>query len=305
MFYTYGITQQGTYHIKNDIVCQDAHCITKVNNDIIIATVADGLGSEMFSDIASKTASEVVNRTCTECLAEKEIDTTLVLSALETGFSNALDEITRIAEEDENALTEYDTTLSTAIIIGEKLYFGHVGDSGIIALTKDGRYEKVTTQQQDDYGCVYPLVFRENWVFQEYEHPVVSVLLATDGIYGTLFPYLLKEEANPIHVNLAQFFMDPDSLHIKEDGEEVTRDRIAEFLSSIPDEQVNDDKTLVVVINPEVERSFQTEEYYIEPNWEELKKKKDEEWKRKAYPHLFENKADENVEVYDEPEVTE
>ena len=25
MIYAYGVTQQGTYHIKNNIVCQDAH----------------------------------------------------------------------------------------------------------------------------------------------------------------------------------------------------------------------------------------------------------------------------------------
>jgi hypothetical protein len=33
MIYAYGITMQGTYHVKNNIVCQDANEIVKCGDD--------------------------------------------------------------------------------------------------------------------------------------------------------------------------------------------------------------------------------------------------------------------------------
>lgn len=51
-------------------------------------------------------------------------------------------------------------------------------------------YCKVTEQQRDSYGRVFPLYFgNEKWVFGKCEKAVASVLLATDGMFETLFPY--------------------------------------------------------------------------------------------------------------------
>ena len=48
MIYAYGITMQGTYHVKNNIVCQDVNEIVKCGDDMVIAAVADGLGSKII-----------------------------------------------------------------------------------------------------------------------------------------------------------------------------------------------------------------------------------------------------------------
>ena len=57
MIYSYGTTQQGPYHVQKNIVCQDFHYLKKVSEDCVIAAVADGLGSESHSDVASKIAA--------------------------------------------------------------------------------------------------------------------------------------------------------------------------------------------------------------------------------------------------------
>ena len=44
----------GPYHIKNNIVCQDSYCVKKTNENITIAAVADGLGSENSQISAQK-----------------------------------------------------------------------------------------------------------------------------------------------------------------------------------------------------------------------------------------------------------
>ena len=66
MIYAYGVTQQGAYHVKNNVVCQDYHKIIKCSENMIIAAVADGLGSEEHSDVASKTASELSTEYCSD-----------------------------------------------------------------------------------------------------------------------------------------------------------------------------------------------------------------------------------------------
>lgn len=186
-----------------------------------------------------------------------------------------------------HSIEQYDTTLTLAIMHHDTLYYGHSGDSGIIALTSEGLYEQITEQQRDEYGRVFPLFFKEKWIFRHYDQKVCSVLLATDGMLETFFPIYIKNEPVNIHVTLARFFMDNRALRIDELGEDVVEARMVDYILGIPGEQVNDDKTLVVLMNLSVKSKEQPDEYYEEPDWAELKKKYDEEWKKLAYPHLF------------------
>ena len=117
--------------------------------------------------------------------------------------------------------------------------------------------------------------------------------MATDGILETLFPLYIRSEPVNIHIALAQFFMDNTKLRIHKRGKNVVRDKIEDFIKNIPEEQVNDDKTVVVMINTASKTKSQPADYYKEPDWAELKRKHDEEWQRLAYPHLFAEKQTE------------
>lgn len=287
MIYTYGITQQGTYHVKNDLVCQDAHNIIKCDDSYAIAAVADGLGSEEHSDIASQMAVKISTSYCAENIKD-EYSEEQILEIIRDSFALAQSEIEKAAESNGHDLDQYDTTLSLAVFKNDALYYGHSGDSGIVALTSEGLYKKVVEQQRDDEGRVFPLYFGdEKWVFGKFPEPVVSVFLATDGMFETLFPVYIRNEPVNIYVALARYFMGPDSLHIEEHGENYVKEKVSEFMNSIPDTQVNDDKTVVVLVNPTYEMKMQDAEYYAEPNWEELKRKYEDAWKRAAYPHLY------------------
>ncbi len=66
MIYTYGITQQGSYHVKHGLVCQDANNIIKCDTWYVIADVADGLGSEEHSDVASQMVAKLFTEYCAE-----------------------------------------------------------------------------------------------------------------------------------------------------------------------------------------------------------------------------------------------
>lgn len=300
MIYTYGVSLQGTYHIKNGIVCQDSHCIKKIANNIVAAAVADGLGSEIHSDIASSIAAQIATEYCADHITEDLTDTQ-ILGILHSSFQIAQEQIEQEAKRNNDELDQYDTTLSLAVLINNSLFYGHSGDSGIVALTMDGTYERVTEQQRDQDGRVYPLYFGDDkWVFEKYPKEVCSVFLATDGIFETLFPIYLRDESVPIYVALAQYFMDIESLRIDEFGEETVQNNMRHFLSSIPDAQVSDDKTVVVLVNSSVPHQKQPDEYYEEPDWDTVIRNWNEKWRREAYPHLFSDDSSHSSRTGDE-----
>ena len=72
--------------------------------------------------------------------------------------------------------------------------------------------------------------------------------------------------------------MDRERLNFDELGESAVAEKMGEFISSIPGEQVNDDKTVVVLCDNEIEIMRQPDEYYTVPDWEKL-----EQERRDAY----------------------
>ena len=286
MIYSYGVSLPGTYHIKNDIVCQDSHKIIHCGKEAVIAAVADGLGSAEHSDEGAQIAADVATEHCRQFINEKA-DETEILDIIRDAFSVALVAVENEAASKDRTSDKYDTTLTLTVLIRDALYFGHSGDSGVIALTANGFYEQVTIQQRDDEGRVFPLFFEDRWEFAKFESKVSAVMLATDGMLETFFPIYIKNDPVNIHVSLAHFFMDYRGLRINKIGSDAIQAQMSDFIENIPDEQISDDKTIVVLLNSSVKTKRQPESYYQEPDWDELRKKHDEAWKREAYPGLF------------------
>jgi len=290
MFYAYGISSQGADHIRNGVVCQDSHKIIRCGEDMIIAAVADGLGSEKYTDKASKLAAHISTTYCWKRL-DRNSSSGEILDVIQNSFARAQRLIEKFADRAGHDIDQYDTTLSLAVLINDRLYYGQSGDSGILAMGTDGAFYQVTEQQRDDEGRVFPLIYSDCWIFGEYEKPVESVLLATDGMFETFFPIYIKDEAVNIHAALAKFFMDRDSLQFEKNGEEAVQSRIKKFIDEIDRKQVSDDKTIVVLVNGTVPDTRQPKEYYEEPDWDALRKKHNDEWRRLAYPDLYREEA--------------
>lgn len=291
MIYTYGVTEIGPYHIKNGIVCQDANYIKRVTDTCVIAAAADGLGSEKYSDVASKTASQVAVEFCAEHFSSN-MDEEAILRLIMQSFRIAQCKVEDIANENGHELTDYDTTLVLVIYSNGEVFFGHAGDSGIIIQTNDGMYAPLTEQDRDDFGRVFPLIFEEHWKFGKAPKPVASVLLCTDGIFDILFPVLLRDEPVSIYVALAQFFMDKDRLGFEKDGEAAVAEAMTAFVAGLHENQVDDDKTVVVLCDSSVEVTPQPDEYYAVPDFATLEKQHREKYMREAYPHLAKQQAD-------------
>lgn len=280
----YSTSLVGSSHIKKGTVCQDANKAVMLKNGWCIAAVADGVGSARHSEIASSIAVNSIIDYCSKNIDVKsEID--LIEDILRKAYRYAEDTIEKYVEEKKDSIYDYDTTLSVVIYDGSTVIYGHSGDGGIVGLLTDGKYVKITNPQKAEDGiCVIPLRAGESaWEFGKCDGEFASVLLATDGVYDTFFPYLLKGQSNEVYVPLIRYFMDNNALEMTpKTVSGIEKSRI-DFLSGEAYEPVTDDKTIMVVVNADIKPSFQEEDYYKEPNWDELQL----EWNKKAYPHLY------------------
>lgn len=165
-----------------------------------------------------------------------------------------------------------------------------------------------------------------SWVIDSYDEELAAVLLMTDGTLDAVFkPYLLREINRGIYIPVASFFADPicfigDEAKLSETkncimdfakGEdnfdsdrfyaaiaEIYGVRVKEHADQYIEElrlhdypgvlmrNAQDDKTIVGLINTDLEVESREEIFYKEPNWLELR----EAWNRKAYPHLYKDK---------------
>lgn len=268
--FTYSVNIAGPYHIEKEIPCQDAFAIDTLFDTTVVAAIADGLGSAKHSDIGADLAVHAfvtyMKKHLTECMKEEDL-----LKLFQDAYKFAFLAVETKAIKDNNPLLMYDTTLCTAVYDGDTLYFGQSGDSGLIALYKDGLYKQVTKKQQDDMGRVYPLRFGPDyWEFGKVTG-VTAAMLATDGVLDHIFHPLLAEEEIPLDVPLAALFME----HHDITGEEAIAfvDDIYTFLEDYPAEYINDDKTVLVMINKDNPPDHREDSYYQGPSWEKIYKK--------------------------------
>jgi serine/threonine protein phosphatase PrpC len=298
MVLTYGFSLMGTSHKSNGTKCQDANGVGYVK-DIVVAAVADGVGSCKHSDIASRIAVDVSIAYCEKGLKAKP-DGFDLETMVEGAFGCAELAIEKQSLKDKKPLSEYDTTLDLVIYDGKRLTFGHCGDGGIVGLTVKGDYVRVTTPQKKEGMFVVPLrdgskEKNDTWVFGSVEDELASVLLATDGVYDTFFPYLLKGQPIEVYVPLIMQFMDNNLLKASKKTIKNIGKEIEGYFNSASCASITDDKTLLVLINGDITPERKEESFYSPPDWDNLLL----EWNKKAYPHLphlYEKKEVTNVE---------
>lgn len=268
MISRYKVNMPGPYHIEKGIPCQDAYCIRETPDGVVIAAVADGLGSEEHSDKGAKVASNFV---VTYCMKNYKVGMPdgEVAALLKRAYTKAYAQVEKISTRDGNDVDQYDCTLCTVIYDGRSVFYGQSGDSGLIVGSNDGAYYKVTEQQRDEDGYVYPLCFGpEYWEFGRVEGNVVSVMLMTDGVWEQACPPILRMEQQPVNVGFVEMFMNHYGLS---DSEVKSLEREAEcYMREFPRERLDDDKTIVVLINADAKPLRREEAYYASPDWDEL-----------------------------------
>ncbi|MGI5884536.1 MAG: protein phosphatase 2C domain-containing protein [Candidatus Spyradocola sp.] len=264
----------GPYHLDCGIPCQDAFAVQQGAGSIVCAAVADGLGSERFSDAGAQTAAQTAVAFCAAQL-QPEMEPAAAQAVLQAAFSEAWAAVAARAAQEGNPLGEYDSTLCLAAYDGERLVFGQSGDSGLVALLESGDYVLVTDQQRDEEGNVFPLCFGpEKWVFGCVEAPVSGLMLLTDGLLAQICPPLLRGREIEINVPLARRFL--DRFDCPEEDVPALEAAAKAYLAGFPRAAIDDDKTFVVCLNPQRPPKEKPADYYSAPDWDALRRETEE-----------------------------
>lgn len=127
------------------------------------------------SEIGSTTAVKTILAFVSENHPDKWHEESLI-SLLRTAYHKALKTINALAEENQDNLCDYDTTLTTVIYNGANVAYGHVGDGGIIALSSYGDYSVLTEAQKGEaFNETSPLRAGPDSWFSEFQRKM-SVL---------------------------------------------------------------------------------------------------------------------------------
>ena len=267
---TYKCNIAGPYHIDRGIPCQDSFSVI-TNERFSVLAVADGLGSELYSDIGASVAAHAAVNYVAEHF-ESDMQYEEIQKSMKDAYVYAYRTVLERAKNDGNDPDEYDTTLCLAVYDGKHLFFAQSGDSGLVALLEDGNYLRVTSQQRDEEGRVFPLCCGpEKWEFGYIDSPVSSFMLMTDGVLEQICPKLLRNNKTDINIPLARKFLDRfDCTH--EDVPALEK-AVCDYLENYPKHMLDDDKTVVVLVNPDLKPAKKEESYYDIPDWRSLREK--------------------------------
>lgn len=303
MIHTFNITQQGENHIKKDMPCQDYSCtkrMTHLDQEIIIAAVSDGVGSCEYSQIGSKVAAESFIECLTFNIENKveEFSEETILTILKHAFHYSLSQINKTSEKDELPFLEYDCTLTGVVYVGDTLYFGHVGDDGIVALYSDRKYEMITERHKgEEVNTVFPLREEDKWQFGKSQE-IVSCVLMTDGV--------LDFCVDSIAMNNRVFFpfLEPALTETEKEEKEQQSEwenYLAGKSEDFPDFRniVTDDISFVVIQNVDQLKKMELPIPFDSKKWEEDTLERKKKINAILYADYYEHKEKLNKEKLD------
>ena len=268
MIRNYFSSKVGRSHIRHGVNCQD-YSDTIFVKDMCISCIADGVGSAIHSEVASKMAVENVIEYLDSWYKKHDVDEREILLRISEAYSYSLDKLNTFIKKKGGNELEYDTTLDCVIYYNNHIYYGHSGDGGILALDYDGKYHIITSPQKGEDGIsVIPFRLKDFWEFVKVEAPMCSVLMATDGVFDQLAIGVYKCFPIGIHVRLAELLMNLSEKNLSDELLEMYKNQVFDFLSN--NNAINDDITVSVIYDDSIIPLRMSVDYYTPPNWDEI-----------------------------------
>ncbi len=285
----WGFSQRGESHIGNGTPCQDRCVIDVVNSSpLIIAGIADGVGSCMLSHYGAATATRsAVDYLKKELIAYKgSLDDAYVGDLLRSAMMCAYEAVRKEAEELEQLEYSFQSTLTLAIYDGSTLFFSHAGDDGIVAILEDGTMDLATVRKKgEEASSVVPLQGLD-WETRKSTN-VSAFVMATDGVLDAFVGG--EVEGNRIYYPFIEPAVKPGQLtdaQVKE---------VAEFYYQYmagPEyrSKVTDDLTMVVIAN---QKKITAEDLpkFDKDAWDKYSAEREAQIKSALYP---ENESEKN-----------
>lgn len=216
----------------------------------IVAAVADGVSSMILSGEGAHLASEAA----VDAAAEAFVHGELVpgdASALKDVFEHALRAVANVAAGEPAAdIASFACTLCLVVWDGARVWYGNAGDSGAIAVDAAGAPFTLTHLHRGPLSYqVFPLHDTYHWEFG-FAAGAAGVLMATDGMLEKFATWEPGSYSAPTDFNreAIDLFMACD---IEAGDVPALCGGAADYLRALPATCVDDDKTVVALINCE------------------------------------------------------
>ncbi len=240
-----GVSVQGTSHLEKNTPCQDAHACLETAGGVLILAIADGAGSAERSQEGSQIAVKQVIASLQSLFQAGVPETESDWQALLTqAFSEALQSIVQLANNEAVPLRAFATTLACAVVSNDWLAVGQIGDGAVVVEGIDGALTLTILPQRGEYANeAYFLTMPDGLSYLAYfisRLEIRSLILTTDGLLRLAFK-LPEYQPSP------NFFQPLLSFLAETEDEEQARSDLAAFLNSARvNARTDDDKTLVL-----------------------------------------------------------
>lgn len=209
----YGMTDIGMHRKEN----QDRIEVPKENSNLNLFIIADGMGGANAGGVASQMAIEYVKNAILSGIEDTAYEREKIESLLKKAIVDANNYVYNKAK----SKPEYEgmgTTISVALVIKNKVYIGHIGDSRIYRIRKH-----IMRQLTKDHSYVQELLNNKTITKEEAEnHPQKNILLKVLGCELDVEPDIMVKG-----------FMKDDILLLCSDGltNMLSKDEIYDMIS--------------------------------------------------------------------------
>ena len=245
-----GAAVQGLSHQKQGLPCQDALEYRCLPGGILLVALADGAGSAIHAELGAQAAVQAsVDWLLTRLESDQPVECCEWVEVFWETFESARTALEQLAEEHDEPLRSFATTLTCLVATPEQLIVGQLGDGAVVAVGEDGVLDTVTTLQRGEYANETNFLTQEQALelvaIQVIDQPIQALAVMSDG----LTRLALKRPNNEPHLPFFKpLFAFVESSASSNDPAQAN-DALIEFLTSPRVcERTDDDKALVLAL---------------------------------------------------------
>jgi hypothetical protein len=256
-----GAAVQGLSHQKLGLPCQDALEYRCLPGGALLVALADGAGSAARSELGAQAAVQAAMDTLVsslECSQPAECCDRVDL--LWETFESARSALIKLAEERDEPLHDFATTLTCLAATPDQLIVGQLGDGAVVARGADGLLNTVTTSQRGEYANETFFLTQEQALeqvaIQVINLPVQALAVMSDGLTRLALKRPNNEPHPPFFKPLFAFV---ETWAPSNDGAQASEALAAFLASPRVCERTDDDKALLLALRPAIVQAAESD----------------------------------------------